>query len=188
VKFAFIHEEKALFPVSALCDVLGVSRSGYYVWIGRPLPARKGADARLAIEIAAAHKRSRGIYGSPRVHLELKARGERVGEKRVARLMKENGIEGRQKRRFKRTTDSNHTHPVAPNVVARGFDASAPNKVWVTDVTYIATREGWLYLAVILDLFSRRVVGWAASNTNDRELALDALRRAMQARCGFRSS
>ena len=182
MKFAFIHVEKAKYPVTILCGVLGVSRSGYYASIDRALPASTSGDARLMIEIAAAHKRSRGIYGSPRVHLDLKARGARVGEKRVARLMKENGIQGRQKRRFRRTTDSNHSHPIAPNVLARSFDASAPNRVWVTDVTYIATREGPLYLAVILDVFSRRIVGWAASACNDTELALDALRRAMRTR------
>lgn len=159
MKFAFIHVEKATFPICVLCDVLEVSRSGYYASITRPAPASKSADARLVIEIAAAHKRGRGYYGSPRVHRELKARGERVGKKRVERLMKQNGIQGRKKRNFRRTTDSNHTQPIAPNVLARCFDTTAPNQAWVTDVTYIDTREGWLYLAVILDLFSRRVVG-----------------------------
>ena len=132
------------------------------------MAAVKAADVQLVVEIAGAHQRSRGIYGSPRVHRELRARGVRVGKKRVERLMRERGLQGRRKRRFCRTTDSNHAHPVAPNVLERYFETQLPNEAWVGDVTYIATDEGWLYLAVLLDLFSRRVVGWATSATNDR--------------------
>jgi putative transposase len=182
VKFVFIAAEKAVYPVGVLCDVLGVSRSGYYAWSGRPEPARAKSDEQLKAQIAAVHEKSRSTYGSPRVHAELRDKGVRVGKKRVERLMREDGLKARQKRRFRRTTDSNHTHPIAPNVLARQFTVTAPNKVWVTDVTYIATNEGWLYLAAILDLFSRRVVGWATSATNDRALALDALELALQAR------
>ena len=182
MKFAFIAVEKAFFPVTVLCDVLDVSRSGFYAWCKRPEPRRKASDAQLAVEIVAAHRRSRGTYGSPRVHAELRARGLCVGKKRVERLMRERGIEARRKRRFRRTTDSNHTMPIAPNVLARQFDAKAPNEAWVTDVTYIPTGEGWLYLAAILDLFSRRVVGFAMSAQNDRVLALEALKRALRAR------
>jgi transposase InsO family protein len=182
VKFAFIRVEKAQFPVSVLCDVLDVSRSGFYAWLTRPLAERTTDDARLTIEIGTAHKRLRGIYGSPRIHRELKAKGHRVGKKRIERLMRENGIQGRQKRRFRRTTDSKHAQPVAPNVLDRDFATDAPNEAWVTDVTYVATDEGWLYLAAILDLFSRRVVGWATSAINDRALALDALRAAVRLR------
>jgi putative transposase len=182
VKFVFIAAEKAVYPVGVLCDVLGVSRSGYYAWSGRPEPARAQSDAQLKAQIAAVHEKSRSTYGSPRVHAELRGKGVRVGKKRVERLMREDGIRARQKRRFRRTTDSNHTHPIAPNVLARQFTVTAPNKVWVTDVTYIATAEGWLYLAAILDLFSRRVVGWATSATNDRALALGALELALRAR------
>jgi putative transposase len=134
------------------------------------------------VEIVAAHRRSRGTYGSPRVHAELRARGLCVGKKRVERLMREQGLEARRKRRFRRTTDSNHTLPIAPNVLARQFETNAPNEAWVTDVTYIPTGEGWLYLAAILDLFSRRVVGFAMSEQNDRALALEALQRALRAR------
>jgi transposase InsO family protein len=182
VKFAFVDAEKASWSIEVLCEVLGVSRSGFYAWRKRPAGARSKSDAKLAIEIRLAHQRSRGRYGSPRVHRELKARGHHVGKKRVERLMREDGLKGRQKRRFRRTTDSDHAMPIAPNVLARDFEASAPNQVWVTDVTYIATDQGWLYLAVLLDLFSRRVVGWAMSDTNDRALALTALSHAIALR------
>jgi putative transposase len=182
VKFVFIAAQKAFFAIALLCDVLGVSRSGYYAWSRRPEPARKKADAELKTKIAAVHAKSRSTYGSPRVHAELRGKGMIVSRKRVERLMREEGIKARQKRRYRRTTDSNHAHPIAPNVLEREFTAEAPNKAWVTDVTYIATDEGWLYLAAILDLFSRRVVGWATSATNDRFLALDALDRALSAR------
>ena len=182
MKFAFIAAEKAQYPVAVLCSVLGVSSSGFYAWRKRPPSRRARADARLALEVRLAHKRGRGTYGSPRVHRELKAHGHRIGKKRVERLMRQEGIQGQQKRRFRRTTDSNHTQPVAANVLARDFHANAPNTAWVTDVTYVWTAEGWLYLAALLDLFSRRVVGWAVSETNDRALALEALRRALATR------
>jgi transposase InsO family protein len=139
-------------------------------------------DAVLAAQVAAVHSRSRKTYGSPRVHAELRAKGVRVGKKRVERLMRENGLEARRKRRFRKTTDSRHPHPIAPNVVARNFEAEAPNKTWVTDVTAIWTLEGWLYLAAILDLFSRRVVAWAVSTTNDASLALQALQKGLRTR------
>ncbi|WP_394846013.1 IS3 family transposase [Pendulispora brunnea] len=179
VRFAFVHEEKASYPIAVLCKVLGVSRSGYYAWASRPTPSRERSDAQLAVEIATTHKRSRDTYGSPRVHRDLRARGIRVGKKRVERLMREHGIFAKRRRRFRRTTDSRHSYPIAPNVLARRFEAAVPNRAWVTDVTYVWTLEGWLYLAVILDLCSRRIVGWAASENNDRHLANDALRRAV---------
>jgi putative transposase len=182
VKYLFIAAQKAFYAIAILCDVLGVSRSGYYAWSKRPTPVRTKSDAALKAQIAAVHAKSRSTYGSPRVHAELRSKGVSVSRKRIERLMREEGIKARQKRRFRRTTDSNHTHPIAPNVLEREFTAEAPNKVWVTDVTYIATDEGWLYLAAILDLFSRRVIGWATSATNDRLLALDALDRALRAR------
>ena len=182
MKFVFIAAEKAQYPVRLLCELLDVSRSGYYAWVDRPAAPKTTSDARLVIEIKAAMVRGRGAYGSPRVHLELRARGLRVGKKRIERLMRENGLVARQKRRFVHTTDSRHEHPIAPNVLDRNFDVGAANKTWVGDVTYIPTSEGWLYLAVLLDLFSRRVVGWATSATNDRELALRALDQALRAR------
>jgi transposase InsO family protein len=130
----------------------------------------------------AIHRRGRCTHGSPRVHADLRAKGRHVGKKRVARSMCEKGLTARRKRRFRRTTDSSHDGPIAPSLLERNFVQEAPNKVWVTDVTYIFTAEGWLYLAAMLDLFSRRVVGWATSDTNDRVLALDALYQALRAR------
>jgi transposase InsO family protein len=182
VKFVFIAAEKALYPVRMLCSVLEVSRSGFYAWVDRPTPPKTTADARLVLEIRAALARGRGAYGSPRIHRELRARGIRVGKKRIERLMRENGLVARQKRRFVHTTDSRHEHPIAPNLLDRHFDPKAANEAWAGDVTYIPTGEGWLYLAVLLDLFSRRVVGWATSAVNDRQLALDALAHAVRSR------
>lgn len=182
MKFAFIDAGKAQWPVEVQCEVLGVSRSGYYAWKGRPEAPRATEDAELVAEIKAAHKVGRGNYGSPRVHRELRAKGRRVGRKRVERLMRREGIVGRRKKRFRKTTDSNHSHPIAPNVLERNFDVELPNAAWVTDVTYVWTHEGWLYLAAILDLFSRRVVGWAVSANNDRALAIRALDRAVAER------
>jgi len=182
VKFAFIDAQNAYFPVRILCEVLGVSRAGYYAWRSRPAPARTKEDDALVAEIKRAHRTGRGTYGSPRIHCELRASGRNVGKKRVERLMQREGIAARRKRRFRITTDSKHTHPIAPNLLKRDFTAAEPNTRWVTDVTYIWTREGWLYLAAILDLFSRRVVGWAAGANNDRGLALQALEQARKQR------
>ena len=180
--FEFIHAEKANFPVSVLCSVLQVSRSGFYAWTQRPLPPRATKQAELTAQVKAAHERSRGTYGSPRVHRDLQARGVIVSRKTVAKSMRQAGLQGRRKRRFKRTTDSRHSNPIAPNLLARDFQVDAPDKVWVTDVTAIATWEGWLYLAAILDLYARRVVGWAASSNNDTALALAALEEALRRR------
>jgi putative transposase len=180
--FELVDAEKANYPVTVLCDVLEVSRSGFYALKTRPPSARSKADAKLAVEVAAAHAKSRKRYGSPRVHRALRKKGVRVGKKRVERLMRENGLVGRRKRPFRKTTDSNHESPIAPNVVARDFEPKAPNQVWAGDVTYIATAEGWSYLAVLLDLYSRRVVGWAMGASNDTALALAALERAVRCR------
>jgi putative transposase len=182
MKFAFIDAEKARWPVEIQCDVFGVSRSGFYAWKGRPEAPRAQEDAELVIDIKVASEVGRGNYGSPRVHRELRAQGRRISRKRVERLMRQEGIVARKKRRFRKTTDSNHSHPIAPNVLARNFNVELPDTAWVTDVTYVWTHEGWLYLAAILDLFSRRVVGWAASANNDRALAISALDRATSAR------
>jgi transposase InsO family protein len=179
VKFAFIRAEKASFPVEVLCRILGVSRSGYYAWEQREPSQRALADQALSVEIIEIHKRSRETYGAPRVHDELRDRGHRISRKRVERLMRELGLMPKRQRLFKVTTDSNHVLPVAPNVVQRAFTVDAPNKVWVGDITYVRTREGWLYLAAIIDLFSRTVVGWATSDRLDRTLVLDALELAI---------
>jgi putative transposase len=180
--FELVDAEKANYPVTVLCDVLGVSRSGFYARKMRTPSDRSKADAVLAVQIAATHKKSRKRYGSPRVHRALRRRGVRVGKKRIERLMREKGLVGRRKRPFRRTTDSNHANPIAPNVLARDFEPTSPNRVWAGDVTYIATAEGWSYLAVLLDLYSRRVVGWAMSASNDTALALAALERAVNSR------
>lgn len=182
MKFAFIASKEVAFPVLAMCKVLGVTRSGFYAWKKRPKSARARADELLGIDIAALHEKSRKRYGSPRIHRALRKKGVRVGAKRIARLMRAAGLVTRQKRRFRRTTDSNHSNPIAPNVLERDFEPAAPNQAWAGDVTYIATGEGWSYLAVLLDLFSRRVVGWAMSTTNDTALALAALQGAVGTR------
>lgn len=175
MKFAFISEEKVAFPVAALCRLLAVSPSGYYAAQGRPRSLHDVGDDRLAEKVTEAHLASKRRYGSPRVHAEIKAAGERVGRKRVARLMRERKLVARTRRRFRTTTDSKHEFPIAPNLLARDFTANAPDRAWVTDITFLWTAQGWLYLAVILDLFSRRVVGWATSQNVDRHLALAAL-------------
>ncbi len=161
MRFRFIEDHRASFPVRTMCAVLEVSASGYYAWRDRPESARARANRALAADIRRVHADSRAVYGSPRVHAALRAEGRRVGVHRVARLMRHHGIQGRHKRRRPRTTDSNHSLPVAPNLLDRRFAAPAPNRVWLADITYIPTAEGWLYLAVVLDMFSRRVVGWA---------------------------
>jgi putative transposase len=163
VRFAFVAEERTSYPVVILCRVLGVSASGYYAWHARPRSVRARGDQELGARIRAAHAASKGRYGSPRVHAELRASGEHVGRKRVARLMKQARLAGRTRRRFRKTADSNHAFPIAPNVLERDFSATAPNQAWVTDITFLWTQQGWLYLAAILDLFSRRVVGLATS-------------------------
>jgi putative transposase len=179
VKFAFIAVEKASFPVTVLCNVLDVSRSGFYAWTERVPSARSLEDAKLRVHVAAAYELGRGNYGAPRIHRELREAGFHVSRKRVARLMGELGLKSRRKRRYKATTDSNHAMPVAENVLDRKFEVDAPNIAWVTDITYVWTSEGWLYLAAILDLFSRRVVGFAMSERIDRALVLQALTAAV---------
>lgn len=182
MKYAFISEQRVAFPVARLCDVLQVSTSGYYASRGRAAAPRVKRDVTLAAQIRAVHAASKGRYGSPRVHAELLANGSRVSRKRVARLMRQAGLAARRRRRFRVTTDSKHAFPIAPNVLERDFTATGPNEAWVTDITFLWTQEGWLYLAAILDLFSRRVVGWATSANVDRHLALDALANALRDR------
>ena len=182
MKFDFIRAMSAEFPVGLLCAVLAVSRSGFYAWRRRPAAGRVVGDAQLAATITRMFRRSHGAYGSPRIHAELRADGIRVSRKRVERLMREGGLEARRKRRFRKTTDSNHSFPIAPNVLERQFVIETPNSAWATDVTNIATTQGWLYLAIMLDLFSRRVVGWAVSESNDTALALLALERSRGSR------
>ena len=182
MRFAFIDVERATWPVTVLCRSLLVSTAGFYAWRDRPEAAHDAEDRRLGVLVWEAHKRSRETYGSPRVHAELRANGERVSRKRVVRVMRQLGLRGRSRRAFTRTTDSAHGLPTAPNLLARDFTASKPNERWVGDVTYLRTPQGWLYLAVILDLYSRMVVGWATSAMNDRKLAIRALDQALRRR------
>jgi putative transposase len=182
VKFAFMLAERANFPVAFMCRELGVAASGFYAWCGRGPSKRAIEDERLIVYVRAAFEVGRGTYGSPRVHRELRAEGQPVGRHRVARLMRHDGLRVRPKRRYVVTTASRHALRVEPNTLARRFDPEAPNQVWASDITYIATRTGWVYLAVVIDLFSRLVVGWATSNTIDEELVVDALERALEAR------
>ena len=182
MKFRFIDAEKGNFPIGFMCRQFDVSRSGFYAFKRRPKSPRALDEEKLVQEVKAVHMESRGTYGGPRVHEALKRRGRATSRKRVARLMRENGLAARCKKRFRRTTDSNHTFPIAENVLGRNFVAAAPNEAWVTDITYVWTREGWLYVAAIVDLFSRMVVGWAMSEHIDRKLCLDALSMAVDAR------
>jgi transposase InsO family protein len=179
VKFAFIRAEKARLPTRRLCSALGVSRSGYYAWAGRPPSMRAVADAKLVPVIRACYAKSRATYGSPRILRDLRALDYRVARKRVARLMRQEGLSARPPRRYRATTDSQHLLPVAPNVVARRFHADGPDRVWVTDMTYVWTWEGWLFLAAIVDVFSRRIVGWAVADHLRTELPLEALGMAL---------
>lgn len=182
MRFEFIHAEKACFPITILCRVLEVSTSGYYRWAKQRPSARAMEDERLRVEVAAIHRESRGTYGSPRVHAELQQQGFEIGRNRVARLMAEQGLVGQRPRAFRRTTDSKHGKPVAPNLVAQRFDVERPNELWAADITYIWTGAGWMYLAVVLDLFSRRVVGWACAEHMRAELVIEALARALGVR------
>lgn len=177
--FEVIAAEEADFPVAMMCEVLEVSRSGYYSWKAREPSTRAQETTALAEEIHEIHEASRRTYGSPRIRRELHARGRRVSRKRVARIMRGAGLEGRRRPRFRRATDSGHELAVADNLLARNFTVDKPDKVWVGDITYIWTNEGWLYLAVILDLFSRRVVGFSMEEHMRTELVLGALQAAL---------
>jgi putative transposase len=182
MRFQLIDEAKEEFPVQRLCQVLEVSPSGYFAWRSRPASPRQREDLVLLAHIRSAFSLSNETYGSPRMTRELQDEGLKVGRRRTARLMRENGLKARQKRRFKRTTDSHHAFPIAPNLLEQNFSAERPNQKWNADISYVWTREGWLYLAVVLDLFARRVVGWAVSDRLHKELALEALHKAVAIR------
>jgi transposase InsO family protein len=184
VKFAFIDAEKAIHRITKLCTLLRVSRAGFYAWCGRSPSKREVEDARITVFIHEAHERSRKTYGSPRVHVELAETHQVfVSRKRVIRLMQQEGLKARVRKRFKCTTMSEHDQPVAANLLARNFAAERPNQKWVGDTTELVTGNGKLFLAVILDLFSKYVVGWALSPVNDRHLTIAALKRAVVQRC-----
>ena len=182
MKFAFIRTHTRQYPVTRMCRVLEVSKAGYYAWRKRVPSQRARSDLRLKLEIRSVHRKSRRTYGSPRVHNELRDQGLRCGRKRVERLMREDGLRAKRKRCFRATTNSNHVHDIAPNLLKRRFsveEISGVNRVWVSDITYVPTRTGWLYLAVVLDLKSRAGVGWAMKSTLEASLATDALQMAL---------
>jgi putative transposase len=183
VRFSFIQAEEAKHGVALLCQVLEVSRQGYYAWLHRKPCRHRHRDEALRLRIHQAFAESGATYGAPRVQRALAADSEATSRKRVARIMRQEGLVGRRQRRFRVcTTDSRHGFRIAPNLVARDFEPAEPNKVWATDVTYIATQKGWLFLAVVLDLFSRKVVGWSMRPVQDRRLTLAALNMALKAR------
>lgn len=187
MKYLFIRDHRAKpskFGVEKMCRTLKVSRGGYYEWQKQPYGPRLVEDAVLVDQIRTIHTAKKQRYGSPRITAQLRKEGRRVGKNRVARLMEENGLQAKGKRKFKHTTDSAHRRPVAPNLVGRDPHVTEPNQIWVGDITYIRTGEGWLYLAVVIDLFSRLIVGWALADRLRTGLAVGALECALLRRGG----
>mgnify|MGYP003347423373 CR=1 FL=1 len=182
MRFAFVEAERANHAVGALCRAVGLSRAGFYAWQGREPSAHARADARLGLLVAASHARSRRTYGSPRVHADLVAQGERTSRKRVARLMREQDLAARRRKRFRVATVEENAQPVPENVLDRAFEAERPNQRWVGDTTELGVPGGRFFLAVLVDLYSRMVVGWAVSAVNDRHLVMRALRGALERR------
>jgi len=178
VRYAFIEQNRGSYPVQALCAALQVSDSGFTTWQRGEGPTKWLSDGELLKLIREIHQETKAAYGSPRIFLELKGRGFPVSKGRVERLMRENGLRGRHKRRFKATTDSKHSLPVAPNLLDQNFETERPDQAWTADITYVATAEGWLYLAIVLDLYTRQIVGWAMRERMTKELVIDALRMA----------
>ena len=179
MKYAFIKQNQHAHKIQRMCQVLSVSSSGYYDWVDRPPSQRFRQNRRLLTQIKCHHRASQKIYGSPRIHRDLVESGEMVGVNRVARLMREANIQSKVARKFVVTTDSKHSLPAAPDRLKRQFHTNEPNQAWVSDTTFIPTRMGWLYLAVILDLYSRQVIGWAMGNHNNSDLVSDALTMAI---------
>ena len=183
MKFRLIEDHRDLWPVRVMCDALSVSPSGFYAWRLRPESSRKIANRELLADIRRIHAQHRERYGAPRIHAELRAEGHAVSRERVARVMRQHGVRARAPRRFRIcTTDSKHSLPVAENLLDQNFVADRPDQVWLADITYIPTGEGWLYLAVILDLFTRKVIGWAMRDHMRAELTIAALTMAIQRR------
>jgi len=181
MKFGFVDEHRRRWPVRMMCATLELSVSGYYAWRARPQSRRAVDNRALLEEIRRVHADSSGIYGSPRVHATLRRRGRRVGRSRIERLMRQAGLRGLAALpRRVRTTDSRHTYPIAPNRLGRNFVARRPGQVWLADLTYIATGEGWLYLAAVLDLHTRKIVGWSMRERLYTEIALEALNMAIE--------
>ena len=181
MRFGFVDEHRDVWPIAVMCRVLGVSVSGYYAWRSRPESARGRANRALLDVVRVVHAESGGTYGAPRVHAALQALGRRVGRHRVARLMRRAGLRGLAALpRRMRTTDSRHDHPIAPNRLGRSFEAARPNQVWLGDLTYVRTGKGWLFLAAVLDLHTRKIVGWSMRETLHAEIALEALEMAVR--------
>ena len=182
MRFRFIEDRRADYPVRVMCDALDVSPAGYYAWRSRPESQRSAANRELVDDIRRVHRDACGRYGSPRIHVELKAQGRGASRGRIERLMRHHGIRAIMARpRWVRTTDSRHDLPIAPNLLDRNFAAAAPNRVWLADITYVETDQGWLYLAAVMDLFSRKIVGWAMADHLRAYLPLAALRMAISA-------
>jgi len=182
MRFQFIEEQRDEFPVARMHEVLGISRSGYYAWRKRPVSVREMANRELYKKIEAVYNESHKTYGSPRIYRELERQGVACSENRVARLMRLRSLRAKQTKRYKATTKRNKADPVAPNLLKRDFEADRPDQKWLTDITYIPTQEGWLYLAAVLDLYSRRIVGWAMLHRMTSELTRDALKMAIRQR------
>jgi len=182
MKFQLIDAKKAALPIERMCPLLNVSVSGYYAWKHRGPSRRQLDDMVFLAHIRAHFTASNGTYGSPRMHVDLCEDGLRIGCHRIARLMRDNALKANQKRRFKKTTDSNHGGVIAANLLDQDFTCEHPDQKWGVDISYVWTMEGWLYLAIVLDFFSRRIVGWALSNRLKKDLALSALRRAIAVR------
>jgi transposase InsO family protein len=182
VIFSFIEQHKDVWPVAVLCDALDVSPAGFYAWRTRPASAQQQRRDALLVEVRAVHAEVKQRYGSPRIHAELQAKGVECCVNTVAKLMHDNDIRAKTARKFRNTTDSNHPLPVADNLLDRQFDPERPNEVWLGDITYVPTREGWLYLAAIEDLYSRRVVGWSMADHMESRLVVDALEMAVARR------
>jgi transposase InsO family protein len=182
MKYQFIVEHRQEYPISTMCRVLEVAVSGYYAWLRRAPSCRSQESTRLGERIMCIYQENRQVYGSPRIHAVLRAEGHACGKKRVARLMREHGLNAKPRRHRTRTTDSQHEQSVAPNLLNREFTATAPNPKWVADITAMGTAQGWLYLAVVLDIFSRLVVGWAMDAHRDEALVEQAARMALARR------
>jgi putative transposase len=178
VRYAFIEQHRDSYPLQMLCTALQVSDSGFTSWQRSDGPKKWLSDRALLKRIREIHEETKAAYGSPQIYQELKGLGIPVSKGRVERLMRENDIRGRHKRRFKATTDSKHTLPVALNILEQNFETERPDQAWTADITYVATAEGWLYLAIVLDLYTRQIVGWAMRERMTKELVLDALRMA----------
>lgn len=183
MKYAFIQSLSNFFAVRTMCRVLGVSRSSYYAWRKQPISQRQRDNQRLLTKIRCYHQASHETYGSPRIHQDLLSDGENVGRHRVARLMRQHGIQAKRHRRFVITTQSKNTLQPAPNRLQQDFQTSRVNQAWVSDTTFIATAQGWLYLAVLIDLYSRQVIGWSMSERNNAQLVQSALQMALLKRC-----